>query len=102
MIFGAILVAVVWGFTVQRVRGEAAEATASEFRKNANLALALDVDAWVGGGSGTPATALLAQQGWRAAGVGPRDRLEARWQELGTTARSAARASTRRTTEVGS
>lgn len=66
------------------------------------LALALDVEAWVSGGSGTPATGLLAQQGWRAAGVGPRDRLEARWEELGTTARSAARASTRRTTEVGS
>lgn len=67
------------------------------------LALALDVDAWVGTGAGSaPATGLLAQQGWRVAGVGPRDRVEARWQELGGGARSAGRASTRRTTEVGS
>ena len=67
------------------------------------LALALDVDAWVGTGAGSaPATGLLAQQGWRVAGVGPRDRVEARWQELGAGARSAGRASTRRTTEVGS
>ncbi len=69
------------------------------------LALALDVDAWVGGESGgAPAAGLLAQQGWRVTSLGPRDRLEARWQELGSTARGAARsaaASTRRTTRVG-
>ncbi|GHJ58178.1 membrane protein [Nocardioides sp. OK12] len=69
------------------------------------LALALDVEAWVGatGASTAPATGLLAQQGWRVTTLGPRDRLEARWQELGAGARSGARraAPERRTTEVG-
>jgi uncharacterized protein (DUF58 family) len=48
------------------------------------LALALDVGAWasVNGGNGG-ASALLAQQGWRSVSLGPRDRLEAAWQELG-------------------
>lgn len=53
-------------------------------------AIAVDVDAWTRGdvtASTTPA--LLAQQGWRAVTLGPRDRLDGVWQELG---RSAARA----------
>lgn len=48
------------------------------------LAIALDVEAWVspsgGNGGGTP---VLAQQGWRAVPLLPRDRLDAVWQELG-------------------
>ncbi|MCW2795810.1 DUF58 domain-containing protein [Nocardioides sp.] len=48
------------------------------------LAIALDVDAWVsptgGNGGGTP---VLAQQGWRAVTLQPRDRLDVVWQELG-------------------
>ncbi len=48
------------------------------------LAIALDVDAWLapghaGGGSAT----LLTQQGWRATPLGPRDRLDNVWQDLG-------------------
>jgi uncharacterized protein (DUF58 family) len=47
------------------------------------VAVALDVDAW--GSSGPTdggATPVLAQQGWRAVPLGPRDRLETAWQEL--------------------
>jgi uncharacterized protein (DUF58 family) len=48
------------------------------------LAVALDVDAWVSGGIGTGGAAgLLTQQGWRAVRLGPRDRLETAWEELG-------------------
>ena len=60
------------------------------------LAIALDVDAWVcpaprrGGGSAP----VLAQQGWRAVSLGPRDRLDTVWQELGR--------SGKQTTAVGS
>jgi hypothetical protein len=48
------------------------------------LAIVLDVDEWVSpyGGSGG-ATPLLTHQGWRAITLGPRDRLEAVWEELG-------------------
>ncbi len=42
-IFGLILIAVFWVGTSQRGSAEAAEARATEFSKNANLALALDV-----------------------------------------------------------
>jgi uncharacterized protein (DUF58 family) len=55
------------------------------------LAIALDVDAWVsrapGGGGSAP---VLAQQGWRAVPLGPRDRLDAVWQELGRGGKQAA------------
>ncbi len=47
------------------------------------MALALDVDAWVGGADDSSAAPLLTRQGWRAAALGPRDRLDAVWQELG-------------------
>ena len=60
------------------------------------LAVALDVDAWVGG-DGAPATGLLAQQGWRATTLGPHDHLESRWAELG----AGSRAGARRTVEAG-
>lgn len=49
------------------------------------LAIALDVDAWTGAPAGVGATQALGQQGWRAAALGPRDRLDAVWQELGHT-----------------
>ena len=53
---------------------------------SSTLALALDVDAWaphlpVQPGRG--ATAHLTATGWRSVTVGPRDRLDASWQELG-------------------
>lgn len=53
----------------------------------AALAIALDVDAWSSphsstGGSGG-SSPVLAQQGWRSVPLGPRDRLEAVWQDLG-------------------
>jgi hypothetical protein len=48
------------------------------------LAIALDVDAWVTPGAAAGgATPVLAQQGWRAAPLRPRDRLDTVWQELG-------------------
>ena len=54
------------------------------------MAIALDADAWGGAAAGAGATRALAQQGWRSAVLGPRDRLDAVWQELGhTTALSA-------------
>lgn len=49
----------------------------------AAMALALDVDAWVGGPATGGAAPILARQGWRAAPLGPRDRLDAVWQDLG-------------------
>jgi uncharacterized protein (DUF58 family) len=56
----------------------------------ASLALALDVDAWTGTirQTGGGATSTLAQQGWRAVRLSPRDRLETVWQDLGRTART--------------
>lgn len=42
-VFGLLLIAGAWLYTVERVHSQRAEATASEFSKNANLALALDV-----------------------------------------------------------
>lgn len=47
------------------------------------LAIALDVDAWVSGGGNGGAAGVLTQQGWRAVPLGPRDRLEAAWDDLG-------------------
>jgi uncharacterized protein (DUF58 family) len=51
------------------------------------MALALDVDAWTGpnAASGGAAT-FLARAGWRAVRLGPRDRLESVWEDLGRTA----------------
>ena len=56
----------------------------------AALAIALDVDAWAGDvgpgasrrAAGSSAAPLLAQHGWRAAPLRPRDRLDTAWQEL--------------------
>ncbi|WP_139981089.1 DUF58 domain-containing protein [Nocardioides litoris] len=51
---------------------------------SAALAVALDVEAWAGRPDGTGGSAsYLARSGWRAATLGPRDRLAAVWQELG-------------------
>lgn len=47
------------------------------------LAVALDVEAWGGHPGSGPATPLLTGQGWRAATLGPRDRLATVWQDLG-------------------
>jgi uncharacterized protein (DUF58 family) len=55
------------------------------------LAIALDVDAWVSGGGTGGAAGLLTQQGWRAVPLGPRDRLEAAWDDLGRGSAQSAR-----------
>jgi uncharacterized protein (DUF58 family) len=47
------------------------------------MALALDVDAWVARSTDGGAASALTRQGWRAASLGPRDRLDSVWQELG-------------------
>lgn len=60
----------------------------------AALAIALDVEAWRVSGAGTGgALPVLTQQGWRCAALGPRDRLDRVWQELG---RAGARSSKQR------
>ena len=53
------------------------------------LAIALDVDAWAGGpGTGAGSAApVLRHAGWRSVPLGPRDRLDKVWEELGRTAR---------------
>ena len=56
------------------------------------MAVALDVDAWLGEGSRGAATGALASHGWRAVTLGPRDRLDTVWQDLGHTSAQAARA----------
>jgi two-component system cell cycle sensor histidine kinase/response regulator CckA len=42
-VFGVLLIVGAWLYTIERVRTERAEAVTSEFSKNANLALALDL-----------------------------------------------------------
>ncbi|HWJ66227.1 MAG TPA: DUF58 domain-containing protein [Nocardioides sp.] len=74
----AVLGAMVSGDTkaLRRIRHDAGAA----------IAIVLDVDQWSGGRSGTgPATAAapLLSVAWRATGVGPRDRLDTAWRELG-------------------
>ena len=59
------------------------------------LAIAVDVDAWVGAPPGPAATRLLAQQGWRSAALRPRDRLDAVWQELAHTSSQMSRGAER-------
>jgi uncharacterized protein (DUF58 family) len=52
----------------------------------ATLAVALDVDAWSGPHAGTGGAApFLTRSGWRAVPLGPRDRLESVWEDLGRT-----------------
>jgi uncharacterized protein (DUF58 family) len=56
------------------------------------MAIALDVEAWAASTGGqAEATYVLAQQGWRAAPLRPRDRLDGVWQELGHSGAHAAR-----------
>lgn len=55
------------------------------------LAIALDVQAWAGTATGTGATQILGAQGWRSVALGPRDRFDAVWQELGHTSAQRAR-----------
>ena len=55
------------------------------------LAVSLDVDSWLGQGSRGSAAQVLAGHGWRAATLGPRDRLDNVWQDLGHASAQAAR-----------
>jgi len=56
------------------------------------MAIALDVEAWAASSAGRgEATYVLAQQGWRAVPLAPRDRLPEVWQELGHSGAHAAR-----------
>ncbi|WP_432478744.1 DUF58 domain-containing protein [Nocardioides sp. GXQ0305] len=55
------------------------------------LAVCLDVDSWLGEGSRGSAASALAGHGWRAASLGPRDRLDQVWQDLGATVARAGR-----------
>ena len=55
------------------------------------MAVALDVDAWTGAAPSTAATQMLGQSGWRSVPLGPRDRLDAVWQELGHTSAQSSR-----------
>ncbi|WP_110182360.1 DUF58 domain-containing protein [Nocardioides solisilvae] len=70
------------------------------------LALALDVDAWAPHlpAVATESRAVLSASGWRAAPLGPADRLDAVWQELGSQAARGAGAAPSATgaTRVGS
>ncbi len=100
------------GVTVAVV-GQVQEADDAMLRRMARhtglaLAVALDAPAWMeaprAGGSTPPLTGptttsatarasasvvpLLARQGWRVAELGPRDRLERAWQELGSPVRA--------------
>jgi uncharacterized protein (DUF58 family) len=88
---GALTVAVVGGLSgpdlsvMRRIQHHA----------GTSLAVALDVDAW--GVTRLPsggATGWLLQQGWRAVGLTPEDRIDRVWQELGAVrgVRGAARA----------
>ena len=65
------------------------------------LALALDVEAWAGRPLGDDAGTTLTQQGWRSVVVGPRDRLDAVWQDLGHTSAHRARSAPRVDQGVG-
>jgi hypothetical protein len=50
------------------------------------LAIAMDVDGWIGRGDGAGSSPLLLAQGWRTVVQGPRDRLDRVWKDLGRTA----------------
>lgn len=65
------------------------------------MALALDVDAWVGNPATGGNAQTLARSGWRAASFGPRDRLDAVWQELGRAAAQSSRTGRSTVTSVG-
>ena len=57
----------------------------------AALAVCLDVDSWLGEGSRGSGAGALGGHGWRAADLGPRDRLDKVWQDLGSSAARAGR-----------
>jgi uncharacterized protein (DUF58 family) len=65
------------------------------------VALALDVDAWAGQPATGATAANLTRLGWRAAALGPRDRLDAVWQELGRSSAHVSRTSTADVTVEG-
>ena len=65
------------------------------------LAISVDVDAWVGSTAESAAPLLLGQQGWRAVSLGPRDRLDTVWQELGRMSAQSARGGTAHREVVG-
>ena len=76
------------GGVVVAVLGAVGEADAPVLRRMQShtavpLAIALDVDAWAGRPTGSAAP-LLAARGWRAVSLGPQDRLDAAWQDLGS------------------
>ena len=74
---------------VVSVLGLVAPADLAVFRRmqvhaGSALALVLDVDAWPSAGPGSgQGVRLLTGQGWRAVSLGPQDRLDSAWQELG-------------------
>ncbi|HEU5035989.1 MAG TPA: DUF58 domain-containing protein [Nocardioides sp.] len=55
------------------------------------MAIAVDADAWAGDPPGPGATKALAQHGWRSVVLGPRDRMDSVWQELGRTSAQSSR-----------
>jgi uncharacterized protein (DUF58 family) len=55
------------------------------------VAVAVDVDAWIGAPATDGATRVLAQRGWLAAALCPLDRLESVWQELAHTSAQSSR-----------
>ena len=57
----------------------------------AALAVCLDVDSWLGEGSRGSGAGALGSHGWRAATLGPRDRLDKVWQDLGSSTTRAGR-----------
>ncbi|GAA1769287.1 DUF58 domain-containing protein [Nocardioides hankookensis] len=63
------------------------------------VAVAVDVGAWIGAAPSADTTRLLGQQGWRAAALRPRDRLEAVWQELAHTSAQSSRSGSSRGTQ---
>lgn len=52
----------------------------------AALAFTLDVDAWQGATRSTPRGSALAQHGWRTGVLGPQDRIDDVWRQLGARA----------------
>ena len=64
------------------------------------MALALDVEAWIGGPATGGVAPMLTRQGWRAAPLGPRDRLDQVWQDLGKSTAHASRSRLTDPTEV--
>ncbi|QVI57593.1 DUF58 domain-containing protein [Nocardioides faecalis] len=91
------------GGVVVAILGQLADADAPALRRlrheaAAALAMVLDVAQWSATGRSDGAAAAAAPllvAGWRAVGLGPRDRLDAVWRDLGRTAVRAAAAAPR-------